>query len=131
LTAGIGSATVHLHPSSDGGAQDRKMPHESFDRSREERNLPDRRRAAVEESIDTEQIQALRSVDSASGSPLFRINLHSKIGPRRFVVNVSSPGGDWIARATDDNRAREVALYLARLPELLPRQIDWPALAAR
>ncbi|HKG24936.1 MAG TPA: aminoglycoside phosphotransferase family protein, partial [Thermomicrobiales bacterium] len=107
------------------------MPHQPLDRTREERNLADRLRAAVEESIDTEQAESLRSVDSASGVPLFRISLPSEIGPRRFVVKVSSPGGDWIARATRDEGAREVALFLAGLPELLPPAMEWPALAAR
>lgn len=97
----------------------------------EERNLADQLRAAASAPIDTDQAEPLRSVDSASGIPLFRIMLPSEFGPRRFVVKVSLPGGDWIARATGDDGAREVALFLAGLPDLLPREIEWPALAAR
>ncbi len=125
LTAETGSATVQALSLASG--QDRTMRQPRFD----ERNLADRLRAAAGEPIDSEHAEPLRSIDGVSGAPLFRISVPSDDGPRRFVVKVSSPGGDWIARATEDDGAREVALFLGGLPELLPPEIEWPALAAR
>jgi hypothetical protein len=55
----------------------------------------------------------------------------SDTGPRQFAVKLSTPRGDWVRRATNDDGAREVGLFLAGLPELLPPEIEWPALAAR
>src|SRR5688572_23447520 len=99
------------------------MPSQRFNGAFDERNLADRVRAAAGEP--------LRSDDGAAGAPLFRFAVPSKTGPRQFAVKVAPPGGDWVARATRDDGAREVALFLAGLPELLPPEIEWPALAAR
>src|SRR5215217_5340569 len=104
--------------------EDEPMPEERASSSMEERNLADRLRAAASEPIEVDRAEPLRSIDSASGAPLFRITVSSDFGPRRFVVKVSSPGGDWIARATRDDGAREVALFLAGMPEMLPPEIE-------
>jgi hypothetical protein len=77
------------------------------------------------------QVDPLRSTDSASRVPLFRIVATTATGSRRFVLKIASPEGDWIARATSDDGVREVALFQAGLPDRLPPFIDWPALDAR
>ncbi|MEA2529725.1 MAG: hypothetical protein QOG89_1369 [Thermomicrobiales bacterium] len=83
------------------------------------------------EPVGAVRIEPLRSSDSASGVPLFRLVARSTAGEHRFVLKSASPDGDWIARATADSGVREVALFRAGLQDQLPPEIDWPAIDAR
>jgi hypothetical protein len=85
----------------------------------------------LDASIEGVRIEPLRSADSASGVPLFRVAATTASGLTCFVVKVASPEGDWIARATGDDGVRDAALFRAGLPAQLPSIIDWPVIDAR
>lgn len=65
---------------------------------------------------------------SASGSGFLAVETNNGRGPR-FVVKLSSPACDWIVRATDDSRGREVLVWDSGLLDRLPPEITHPVIA--
>jgi hypothetical protein len=65
--------------------------------------------------------EVLASVDSATGASLERIALPGTLdGPVRYVVKRLQPRGDWIGRATNDERMREYRLEVGGVYRALP-----------
>jgi hypothetical protein len=65
---------------------------------------------------------------SASGSSFLAVETNDAQGPR-FVVKLSSPACDWIVRATEDFRGREVLVWESGLLDRLPPEITHPVIA--
>jgi hypothetical protein len=71
----------------------------------------------------------LSNPDGVSGVPLERVVAVGQRGDHHFILKRFALERDWIARATRDDQAREARLCLARLPDYLPSEVEWPALA--
>ncbi|HUG15352.1 MAG TPA: phosphotransferase [Thermomicrobiales bacterium] len=68
--------------------------------------------------------EPLSSAESASGATLERITVTNAAGQHAsYVVKRLSPLGDWIARATRDERMREYQLAASAIPGALPSAI--------
>jgi hypothetical protein len=68
--------------------------------------------------------QAMQSVDSATGASLERLVLPGTLdGAVRYVVKRLQPKGDWIGRATRDERMREYRLAAGGIYRALPADI--------
>jgi hypothetical protein len=65
---------------------------------------------------------------SASGSSFLTVETNDGHGPR-FVVKLSSTECDWIVRATEDVRGREVLVWESGLLDRLPPEITHPVIA--
>jgi hypothetical protein len=67
---------------------------------------------------------AMQSVDSATGASLERLVLPGTLdGAVRYVVKRLRPKGDWIGRATNDERMREYRLAAGGIYRALPADI--------
>jgi hypothetical protein len=80
----------------------------------------------------TIDVEPLVSVEAASGSTLERITVTEASGAvGRYVVKHLRPLGDWIARATRDERMREYQLAASAIPGALPRGLGTAVLHAQ
>jgi hypothetical protein len=103
------------------------MCHEPF-ASLDELLLPETLSRLVGCPIVSARRLPLAGGDSASGSSFLAIETNSGQGPR-FVVKLSSPACDWIVRATEDCRGREILVWTTGLLDRLPPEITHPVIA--
>jgi aminoglycoside phosphotransferase (APT) family kinase protein len=68
--------------------------------------------------------EPMMSADSATGATLERLTLPATLdGSNRYVIKRLRPRGDWIARATNDERMREYRLLRGGMYRALPNEI--------
>jgi aminoglycoside phosphotransferase (APT) family kinase protein len=74
---------------------------------------------------------AIASVDSATGASLERLVLPGTLeGSARYVVKRLRPRGDWIGRATNDDRMREYRLATGDIYRALPEEVGTAVVGA-
>lgn len=77
------------------------------------------------------QREVMTSVDSATGATLERLILPGTLdGAVRYVVKRLQPRGDWIGRATNDERTREYRLATGGIYPALPSGISTAVVGA-
>jgi hypothetical protein len=79
----------------------------------------------------TVERKVMTSVDSATGASLERLVLPGTLdGAARYVVKRLSPKGDWVGRATNDERMREYRLAASGIYRTLPAEVGTPVVGA-
>jgi hypothetical protein len=91
--------------------------------------VPERLTRFAGEPIADAHVVPLPDVDSKSGSSILAVETNGGAGPR-FVLKRISLEADWIMRATEDWRCREVSLWQTGTLDRLPHEIEHAVLAA-